>query len=135
LAGDLGIPCPVDETSSSEALESVFAQLLSRLAALRRVILLVDALDHGFLFMLGTETGTRLVLAHKTVRAPVSLPVEVEEVALHDLDPTILKFLRPIVLSVGQRPHLMAACQQFTIECDRSLYEATDPDDVPLDDE
>jgi hypothetical protein len=63
LAGDLGIPCPIDETSSSEALESVFAQLLSRLAALRRVILLVDALDHGFLLVDALDHGFLFMLA------------------------------------------------------------------------
>jgi hypothetical protein len=77
LAGDLGIPCPVDESSSSEALESVFAQLPSRLAALLRVILLVDALDHvrtPEMRNVRSETGTRTVVCASTNRDLVSVP-------------------------------------------------------------
>jgi len=42
-----------------------------------------------------------------TVQCGFHLP-EVEQVAVHDLGPTILELLRPLVLPVGQRPESFA---------------------------
>ena len=80
-----------------------------------------EAIDAGLLRGLG-EVSRRLQDAGAdgvdevgplhAVQRGSHLP-EVEQVAVDDLDPTILEPLRPLVLPVGQRPDPVAAGQQF----------------------
>ena len=80
-----------------------------------------DAVDAGLLRGLG-EIGRRLqdpgadgvdeVGPLHAVQRGTHL-AEVEQVAVDDLDAPILELLRPVVLTVGQRPDLVASCQQL----------------------